>query len=110
MSVLALVICLAGCETCVNEVYSQVQSPDGDKIAVLYERGCGATVEFNSQLSILPANDQVPTDSGNVAIFSGRKSIAVEWVSDTELRIHAASGERSFKSVKKFLEVDVLYE
>jgi hypothetical protein len=51
---------------CTNFYVSRTASPDGKRFAVLFERDCGATTDFSTQLSVLPASNPVPEGAGNV--------------------------------------------
>jgi hypothetical protein len=41
---------------CDVERYSSVPSPDGKKVAVIFEMGCGATVSTNTQVNVAPSD------------------------------------------------------
>jgi hypothetical protein len=51
---------------CANEVLQTGLSPDGRLKAVVFERDCGATTDFSTQVSVLPAGEKLPNDGGNV--------------------------------------------
>jgi hypothetical protein len=77
---------VAGCTpTCENEVSASVRSPSGKMKAVLFNRGCGATVGFNTQVSVLSAEAALPNDEGNVLIVDDDVSLALHWKSDSSL-------------------------
>jgi hypothetical protein len=61
---------LAGCGDvgCGNEVSYRAPSPNGKVEAVVFNRNCGATTDFNTQLSIVPAS-QVPEGSGDILVL-----------------------------------------
>ena len=94
----------AGCygPACENAVVTSIESPDGSHVAVVFSRNCGATVGFNTQVSLGasgarplegPGNVWVADDSGATEKASwGGPQVAVTWVSrDTlELRYRAA--------------------
>jgi hypothetical protein len=66
MVVAALLLCLnAGCDLCGNEEAFRVPSPDGKIEAVVFERDCGATTDFSTQISILPKGASVQSGAGN---------------------------------------------
>ena len=66
---LPLVFVLAsGCsDDCINTAVTSKDAPDGRHQAVLFERSCGATTGFSTQISVVGAGEQ-PTDKGNVFI------------------------------------------
>jgi hypothetical protein len=51
---------------CGNEVYSQVLSPDGKHKAIVFQRDCGATIGFSTQISIVGSSDEFKNESGNI--------------------------------------------
>lgn len=53
---------------CGNTVISELPSPDGTKKLVVFERNCGATTDFSTQVSIFPADTSLPNESGNLFI------------------------------------------
>ena len=80
-----------GCDDlCGNKVLTDVASPDVHNHAVVFERDCGATTGFSTQVSILPAGRAI-ADGGNVLIVDddhgrapngpgGGPSVAVRWI------------------------------
>jgi hypothetical protein len=97
----AMAIPLSGClSTCENEVASEVASPSGKLKAVLFERGCGATTGFNTQLSIIDAADDVPDAGGNAIVLDGRIPLQINWLSDGELTISGWKTAQIFKQEK----------
>ena len=56
---------LAGCsDACQNTVVDQKRAPDDRHFVVMFQRDCGATTGFSTQLSVLEDGEQ-PTGSGN---------------------------------------------
>jgi hypothetical protein len=84
-------ISLSSCISCSNDVLSAVASPDGKAKAVVFDRNCGATTGHNVQVSIIPATQTLPDDSGNVFIevqnTRAVPPIDVHWKSNEELVI-----------------------
>ena len=110
---------LAGCgeapPLCTNTVVREAVSPDGQMKAVLFERSCGATTGFSSQVSILAANE-VEGDRGNALIADtaggaapaaawGGPDVAIEWTSARAvtltypIRARIIAGESSVRGV-----------
>lgn len=66
-----LIVTLAGCDSgCENAVLSDAPSPDGRRHAVVFERDCGATTGFSTQVSVLPSG-RAPSGGGNVFVADG---------------------------------------
>ena len=108
---LSFLILLAACsKQCENEVLSAAVSPSGRIKAVVFQRGCGATVGANTQVSILPAQEALPNESGNVLIIDGQKAPLLFWRSDSQLEIHTANSQQTFKRETSFGGVTINYK
>jgi hypothetical protein len=101
---------LGGCgSTCENEISQTVFSPSAKRYAVVFNRGCGATVGFNTQVSILPAGIAVPDESGNVLIVDGSIPLKIEWESDEMMQITGNIDTQIFKQEMSISGVRVAY-
>jgi hypothetical protein len=75
-------LALAGCaavDGCVNTPLLTVSSPDGQRVAVAFERSCGATTGFSTQLSILPATHPLPSGEGNLFVARELFAFSLHW-------------------------------
>lgn len=72
---------LAACsDPCSNRVTERLVSPDGEWIAILFVRDCGATTGFSTQLTLTRADVDVPEGTGNVFVAGRDKTtLAAEW-------------------------------
>ncbi len=78
-------------DMCGNEVYSEMLSPDGKHRALVFQRDCGATTAFTTQVSIIDSDDELENESGNIYIIKGHPqdvSLGIKWLSNTELSIN----------------------
>ena len=58
-------VAVSGCtDGCGNTVVRQADAPDGKHSAVMFQRDCGATTGFSTQLSIVRAGEP-PAGAGN---------------------------------------------
>ena len=55
-------------EMCGNAVLDEVRSPDGAFRLVAFQRDCGATTGFSTQVSLLEAEEALPYEGGNLFI------------------------------------------
>ena len=79
MRVLTVVLVLAaggflllrsfGKAMCGNEIFQEASSPDNSYKAVVFQRDCGATTGFSTQVSILGTNDELLNEAGIREIF-----------------------------------------
>lgn len=108
---IGILIVLNGCDAgCGNEIDSTIESPRGGHVAVIFNRNCGATNGFNTQLSILVKGDEVPKEAGNAFIADGSMALRVRWVSESELVVSGLQGAKIFKQEKLANGVTVSYE
>lgn len=77
--------------------------------AVVFNRACGATVGFNTQVSLLPAGAALPNDGGNVLIVEDSVPLKIEWESDEMLRITGQFDTQIFKQEASVSGVRVAY-
>ncbi|MXO88566.1 hypothetical protein [Alteraurantiacibacter aestuarii] len=86
---------LAGCtDGCENVVLERARAPFGNADAVAFERNCGATTGYSTQVSIVDRDD-APTDAGNILIASGRSfaedsnrpTVSLEWLGSEQLSV-----------------------
>jgi|RhiMethySRZTD1v2_1073278.scaffolds.fasta_scaffold319162_2 hypothetical protein len=92
---------------CVNEILRIHYSPSKQLKAVVFERECGATIGFSTQISIMPANSDLPNEGGNVFVADtdhgksssgpgGGPSVEVEWKGESSLNIAYDNRARVF--------------
>jgi len=53
---------------CGNREVVRVPSPDGTLEAVLFQRDCGATTDFSTQVSIVPTGERLADQGGNAFV------------------------------------------
>ncbi len=121
VAILATLMMCSGCsDGCKNTVASRSLSPDGDHIAVLFQRDCGATTGFSTQISILDANGK-PSGGGNVFVADDDHGAArvggwqgswaeMKWLSPKRLLIRYAANSRLFKQEERVSGVNITYQ
>lgn len=94
---------------CGNEVLYAVPSPSGEHRAVVYQRDCGATTGFSTQVSVLPERTRLPNEPGNVFVADtdhgrapagegGGPIVRVEWLGERHLRLVHHPAARVFRA------------
>ncbi len=76
---------------CGNYIHKTITSPEATLKAVIFQRDCGATTGFSTQISILSATEKLSNDSGNIFSSDGHPDDSapeVSWVSEDELSIN----------------------
>lgn len=117
----ALMVALSGCSGgCANEVIRRVNAPDELHTAVLFQRDCGSTTSFSTQISVLDQNDQ-PTGGGNVFRADDNHGAAkdgdwggpwadVKWLAADHLLIRYAARSRLFAQGNNLSGVRITYQ
>ncbi len=117
---LSLLLLGACGEVCVNQTVMRQQSPDAKLDAILFQRDCGATTGFSTQISIVakgrdelgPGNVFIAdADHGNAKIGEwGGPWATMNWNSNTDLRVQYAVGSRVFVQEQEIRGVRIVYE
>jgi len=87
---------------CGNEISKTELSPDGVSKAVVYNRDCGATTGFNTQVSIIGAEDQLSNNSGNILIIKNKENLTLNWLSNNQLEIKGNLSNETFKKEQRY--------
>ena len=116
-----LVFLASGCsEACQNSTVSTASAPSGDWKAVLFQRDCGATTGFSSQVSVTPTSES-PSGGGNVFVADfdhgaasaaswGGPWVELRWLSPQNLLIRYDARARVFTQNTSVSGVRVSYE
>ena len=111
----------AGCsDACENTIASRLLSPDGTHAATLFQRDCGATTGYSTQISVLD-NGDAPTGSGNAFRADDNHGVAavgewqgpwadMRWVAPDRLLIRYASKSRIFEQANEVDGVKIDYK
>jgi len=121
MSIVAITLSLlliGGSACCDNEVAKEIFSPNATHRAVVFNRGCGATTGFNTEISILGSSEGlhgsgnlwVADDSGDSPSGSwGGPDVHLRWLSQDTLEVQFASGLRVFKQEGRVDGITAVY-
>jgi hypothetical protein len=107
-------------DLCGNSVIAESVAPGGRIRAVVFNRDCGATTGFSTQVSILRSSESLPNNGGNIFVAdcdhgrapagpSGGPDIKVTWVSDSHLRIEHHPLIRLFKAEPVRRDIKIEY-
>ena len=93
---------------CANTVLKAETSPSGRKTVVVFERDCGATTDFSTQVSVFDSAKLSDRATGNVLVTDGRREgIDVRWSDETTLVVTGA-GDAHWK-VDALEDITVVY-
>ena len=80
--------------SCGNVEQQRVSSPGGDRDIVVFERNCGATTDFSTQVSIIRRGAGLPHGAGNAYIYGHRVPLDVGWESKNVAAVRYPPGFR----------------
>jgi hypothetical protein len=86
---------------CGNYIHREYNSPDSTLKAVVFQRDCGATTGFSTQISILAFTEELQNIEGNIYIIKGHpEKVAPElsWDNINVLHIHRPINGSEFKA------------
>jgi hypothetical protein len=111
-----------GCDKllCANHVVKEIGSPNGPFKAVVFERDCGATTDFSTQVSVLASGEKPANERGNVFIADGNRgkvpvdsngaiNLTVVWKDAGQLEIGYPGAARVFRKAPDYKGVRVSY-
>jgi hypothetical protein len=111
----------AGCsDMCENEVVTRMTSPEGRLDAVIFQRDCGTTTGFSTQISVIGAGEQLlgigntfraDDDHGSASDGSwGGPWAEIKWLSPNRLLVRYAAKSRVFEQHDDVSGVQVTYQ
>lgn len=105
---------LSGCDNglfgdCADAVKARARSPDGQYVATVFERDCGATTDFSTHVE-LRNTDELLTSSKHVSILTiaGRVTVDVKWRTDRTLLVLFPKAN-IFAKLDSWQDVDIIY-
>jgi hypothetical protein len=117
MALFALEGCTADCN---DTMVERLLSPDGKHEAVLFQRDCGATTGFTTQISVVVTGEEV-SGSGNTFVADddhGKARVGawegpwaeIKWLSANRVRIRYSRKSRIFNQSETVGPVKIVYQ
>ncbi|MGG3801947.1 DUF5412 family protein [Metabacillus fastidiosus] len=94
-------------DMCGNDIKQKVSSPNGENVAYIFERSCGATTGFSPQLSILDKDDKFKNKSGNT--FRTNRDFSIEWLDNKQLKVIYHKSSETYKMEKESNGIQIEY-
>ncbi|OCA92599.1 hypothetical protein [Pseudobacillus wudalianchiensis] len=85
-------------DMCGNKIVQKLPSPNGDKVAYIFQRDCGATTGTSYQLSILNSDEELPNKSGNA--FVSDNQFQIKWITNDKLRVNYNKSSETYEMDK----------
>jgi hypothetical protein len=98
---------------CGNEVYQEVLEPGNRFKAILFQRDCGATTGFSTQISLISVDDKLPNNHGNIFIANGHPkdtNIEMHWLAPAKLLVRHTVGLSVKRKEKLYKGISISYE
>ena len=94
-----------------NNIQKEIPSPSGNHTAIVFSRDAGTTTAFNTQVSIIDSDKQLPDSPGNIFISDRMDDINVFWSNERELHIVLPEKEtRIYKKEESFEGIVIVYQ
>jgi hypothetical protein len=97
-----------GCETNVKRLTPSI---DGKRMIVMFEKECGATVGFKTQLSLSHSGRKFSSDENPpFLVVDGRHDLSVRWLGEKAIVVDLPIGERVLRNEQRVDDVVVEYK
>ncbi|MEZ5494507.1 MAG: DUF5412 family protein [Pseudomonadales bacterium] len=83
-------------DMCGNQVFKEIYSPGNKYKAVVFQRDCGATTGFSTQVSVINSNEILENEGGNAYIADNHPNetkLQLTWLSERSLEISNSDPE-----------------
>jgi hypothetical protein len=116
-SILLGLLAIVGVSGCGGEVFAgcgdtvkaEAVSPDGRYVATAFERNCGATADYSTNVSLREAKESFdPSSQTPILTVAGQPTIALEWSTESTLAV-ALPQAGIFKKLEAWRDVRVVY-
>lgn len=92
-------------DMCGNYPHKEYFSPNKEYKAVVFQRDCGATTGFSTQISIVEASGSIENEGGNIYIIKGhpeKVAPSLVWRSNNELQINRLLNGMEYHAVNEW--------
>jgi hypothetical protein len=111
--VLGFLILTGSLTPCANDIVQEALSPDGTRRAVVFQRDCGATTWFTTQVAIVWGANDLPDKPANVFIADDHPDTTrteVYWLNSATLQVVTQALHGAHKAERHVGGVTVRYE
>jgi hypothetical protein len=112
LPILVLISIFSGCglSPCVDRVVSELPSPDGENVAVIFERDCGETTLKNIQVCLRKKSDAFDSKLQRSCFICEGDGATASWASSGKLIIRFASDSKVFRKETEQHGLQISYE
>ena len=76
---------------------------------MVFNRDCGATTGFSTQVSVVPADEVLPNGGGNALVLDGTVPLQVHWQTETTLSVSGIGDAKVFQKVGVVSGIQLVY-
>jgi len=98
-------------DPCQTVVRKSIPSPDSSNSIIVFGRECGATVGFNTQVSIAPTGSSFSADKYPAFfVVSGLQDVTARWLEERAVEIAISPGaEKVYRREERVGDIKVAY-
>jgi hypothetical protein len=96
-------------DICDTVVVQTLPALDGARKLVVFHRACGATVDFNTHASIVPAGQSFSFDGNPAFVSVSGKTLVTRWLARDKVLVLSPRGEKIFRQMRESDGVTILY-
>ncbi len=108
-------------DMCGNKVINNVEITETQFKAVIFQRDCGATTGFSTQVSLIKRNETLPNEGGNIFVADtdhgsaprgkgGGPEVQVKVISNSHIKILTDQNSRIFKNEPGWNNITISYD
>lgn len=86
----------------------EIPSPDGEHVALVFHRDCGATTDFNTQVGLRDHERDFDPEVGRVVTVAGLYKMTVTWSSNKRLVV-SMPNDKVYAQLTKWNGIDIDY-
>lgn len=101
---------IASFDICDTVIAQTLSAPGGTRKLIIFHRACGATVDFNTHASIIPAGRFFSFDANPAFVSVSGKMLAARWLARDKILVLLPRGEKVFRQTRRSNGVTILYE
>jgi hypothetical protein len=95
---------------CSDVIVREYPSPDGDFVASVFERNCGATTDYSTHVALRRSGEAFSGEPQHrITTVSGRSVIELSWIGPQTLRVSTRQ-DTIFLAEDAWDRIDILYE
>ena len=116
-----IIIYSFGSDLCGNEIIETKISPNSTHKIIIFQRNCGATTDFSTQISVLEMDENIENKSGNIfsadsdhgkaeLTANGIINTKIKWINEKTVLIEYDKNVRVFQNEESINNINIRYK